>query len=109
MANNYRMSNKVKYHSPIYIHSHPKVLDTDSAIHRIVIDKAKGEMQTVIDQTKSVIEYLKSISLNPTVQQFYNDTHNGHTRIHSVKTQALIDEFIKARQELYKIKQLQNG
>lgn len=109
MANSYTVPDSIKYRTPIYIHSHRTPLNTDQAVQRILVQRAQNDLTAEVEHIKSVISTLKSISMNPTVQQFYHDTHSGHTRIHSKKTQSLINNFEKARLELIKLKNDQKG
>jgi hypothetical protein len=87
MASSYKTPDYIRYHSPIYIHSHRKNLDTNAAIDRLLIKHVQGDINAAIGHLTKVINYLKTISLDPIVQQFYKDTHSGYTRSHSQQGQ----------------------
>lgn len=108
MASSYKTPDYIRYHSPIYIHSHRKKLDTNAAIDRLLIKHVQNDIDSAIDQLTKVINYLKNISIDPLVQQFYKDTHSGHTRNHSQKGQLWVDNYVIDRQKLVDLKKQQD-
>lgn len=108
MASSYKTPDYIRYHSPIYIHSHRKKLDTNAAIDRLLIKHVQGDIDSAIGQLTKVINYLKNISMDPLVQQFYKDTHNGYTRNHSQKGQLWVDNYVIDRQKLVDLKKQQD-
>lgn len=99
----------IKYHTPVYIHSHHTTLDSNNAINNIIGMKA----QTLLEEEKSLItriaSYLRDRSVNnPAVMKFYMDTHDGHTRKTNSEAQKLIDSFKDFRTKLLEIKKAQD-
>lgn len=101
--------NHIKYHTPTYIHSHPTDLNSDKAIEALLVQRAHNIASNIKTHLDNVITYLKSNSVdNPTIMNFYTDTHNGHTRKMSTKGLKLINEFANFRQQLSQIKSIQD-
>ena len=105
-----RIPNNIAFRTPIYIHSHPKNLNSDEKIAQLLTKKAQFAVESVRFQMEYIIHYLEKMSINnPLIMDFYNDTHNGHTRIHSKRGNRLVASFESFRRQLDSIQKIQDS
>lgn len=105
MATSYKTIEAIKYHSPVYIHSHPTNF-TD------VFKSVSGVMRKAQNDTRNkllgTIRSLESVQKNAAVQEFYYSTHdaNGKRKMDN-KGQMILNRLLEVRNQLELIKQEQ--
>ena len=108
MASSYKHINKLSMmHSPVYIHSHPTALNNKSIL---ISTKQKMEKSKdlILQSLESITSYLKQLSSDTRVVNFYQDTHDSQgNRIVSKEAQKLIDLLLLYRKKLETIKKHQ--
>lgn len=106
----YSIPSSIKYHTPIYIHSHPTELPIENFFMQNLEPRIQLLEQDMIQTITSIYNYLRNISTSSEVTSFYMNTHTSQGRRlnNNTNVQNIINSFKDAKSKLQNLSKIQS-